>query len=324
MLNKAKSTVLIFSTCLAFAHLCFGQSFTTPRVDVAVTVLDEQGIPIADAEVRGLYKGVRAAIDDTVDKKTTPSNGVVQLSGKSFWPVSVTARKEGYYDSEKDVKTFARINKKNVYSDQGTTLVLREVRNPIPMYAYRIDTQMHDTAKPKGFDLMKGDWVEPYGKGEIADVVFSITGFYKDKFNYDSTLLLNFPNEGDGIVSFEADEQSQFRSPYEALKKGYLGEKQLRKLRHPKPGNPEEDEITDDSRHDANYMFRIRTELDENGEVVSALYGKIYGNFSFGGATEKASYLQSGDLYLNPTPNDRNLEFDPSQNLFPGERVEDP
>ena len=28
--------------------------------------------------------------------------------------------------------------------------------------------------------------------------------------------------------------------------------------------------------------------------------------------------------YLNPTPNDRNVEFDPSKNLLPSERVSQP
>ena len=53
-----------------------------------------------------------------------------------------------------------------------------------------------------------------------------------------------------------------------------------------------------------NYFFRVRTVLDENGKVKSALYGKIYGDFMH------FSY------YLNPTPNDRNVEFDPKQNLL--------
>ena len=65
-----------------------------------------------------------------------------------------------------------------------------------------------------------------------------------------------------------------------------------------------------------NYYFRVRTKLDENGNVVSARYGKIYGDFM------QFSY------YFNPTPNDRNVEFDPKQNLMtnlkPDEGVNEP
>ena len=48
----------------------------------------------------------------------------------------------------------------------------------------------------------------------------------------------------------------------------------------------------------------VSTVLDANGNVKSALYGKIYGDFM------KFTY------YLNPTPNSRNMEFDPKNNLL--------
>jgi hypothetical protein len=50
----------------------------------------------------------------------------------------------------------------------------------------------------------------------------------------------------------------------------------------------------------------VRAVLDGCGNVKSALYGKIYGDFM------QFSY------YLNPAPNDRNIEFDPKQNLLGG------
>ena len=53
-----------------------------------------------------------------------------------------------------------------------------------------------------------------------------------------------------------------------------------------------------------NYLFRVRTVVDDKGNIVSAHYGKIYGDF------------MEFKYYLNPTPNDRNVEFDPKQNLL--------
>ena len=55
-----------------------------------------------------------------------------------------------------------------------------------------------------------------------------------------------------------------------------------------------------------NYFFRVRTAKDHEGNIVSAHYGKIYGDF------------MQFTYYLNPTPNDRNIEFDPKQNLLGG------
>ena len=74
--------------------------------------------------------------------------------------------------------------------------------------------------------------------------------------------------------------------------------------------------ITKDRDAEANYFFRIRTEVNEDGEVDYALYGKIYGDIEFGGAGQEGSYLKVNAYYLNPTPNDLNLEFDPEKNLF--------
>ena len=65
-----------------------------------------------------------------------------------------------------------------------------------------------------------------------------------------------------------------------------------------------------------NFYFRVRTKLDESGNVVSARYGKIYGD------------LAQFTYYFNPTPNDRNVEFDLKQNLMtnlkPNEGVSQP
>ena len=68
----------------------------------------------------------------------------------------------------------------------------------------------------------------------------------------------------------------------------------------------------------SNYLIvRSRTETGVDGKIMKANYGKIYGDLIYGG-TEKN--LNGGMVrlhyYFNPTPNDRNLEFDGKNNLF--------
>ena len=61
--------------------------------------------------------------------------------------------------------------------------------------------------------------------------------------------------------------------------------------------------------------FRIRTTRDENGNVTSSYYGKIYGDIIL---KQGYGYVVGGTeflYYLNPTPNDRNLEWDMKHNL---------
>ena len=72
------------------------------------------------------------------------------------------------------------------------------------------------------------------------------------------------------------------------------------------------------------YYFRIRTELDKSGNVTRALYGKIYGDFQLIGDGKKINDIKFL-YYLNPTLNERNLEWDMKSNLCPTqERIRNP
>jgi len=53
--------------------------------------------------------------------------------------------------------------------------------------------------------------------------------------------------------------------------------------------------------------------LDKDGKIISANYAKVMGDFRLDARHGGVGFT----YYFNPTPNDRNLEFDPKQNLFP-------
>ena len=93
-------------------------------------------------------------------------------------------------------------------------------------------------------------------------------------------------------------EGSGLRSPHEALTNGY--QSQIVRLNVSHPGQ----KLIFDYDENRIYLFRVRTIIDDRGNILSAQYGKIYGDFM------QFSY------YLNLTPNDRNVEFDPKQNLL--------
>jgi hypothetical protein len=75
---------------------------------------------------------------------------------------------------------------------------------------------------------------------------------------------------------------------------------------------------------DVGYFLRTRVRLDRDGNIASANYAKIMGDFLV--ATKGGQVAFTYDF--NPLPNDRNLEFDPKKNLFPkdkpGANVYDP
>ena len=159
-----------------------------------------------------------------------------------------------------------------------------------------------------GYDLMTGDWVAPYGKGINADIIFTEEFNKKSKTDYYYKLTVSFPDVGDSIQEFDEplliqnaqNGQSDLRSLHEAPADGYHS--QLVKESYAHSGQPSRS----DYNQNAIYYIRVRTKLDVNGNVASAHYGKIYGDF------------MQFTYYLNPTPNDRNIEFDPKQNLISG------
>lgn len=124
----------------------------------------------------------------------------------------------------------------------------------------------------------------------------------KAKNDFDYKLTVSFPNSADGIQEFtpsDAEKNSALRSPYEAPAEGYQSELVKKMSRH--SGHDAINEMNDPNR---NYFIRVRTVLDGRGKIKSALYGKVYGDF------------MQFTYYLNPTSNDRNVEFDTSQNLL--------
>jgi hypothetical protein len=136
---------------------------------------------------------------------------------------------------------------------------------------------------------------------------------------FDSTLTISFPNVGDGIVPFEAKLQhgSTFLSPYEAPLEGYTPELKWRFARIPRPDHAADPvETINTIRADQHFILRVRTVLDKDGKVESAQYAKIYGPLEFDGVRPEASHLRFQAQYLNPKPNDRNLEFAVGETLI--------
>lgn len=67
-------------------------------------------------------------------------------------------------------------------------------------------------------------------------------------------------------------------------------------------------------KEDFNYFFRVRTR-NIDGKIVSTNYGKIDRDIKFDIINSDTALLFF-TYYLNPRSNDRNMEFDPKQNLF--------
>jgi hypothetical protein len=286
-----KKTILLL--CLSLVVLVnghvFGQATNLPspfgphQWTATVKVIGEDGNPIAGADVSAQYDVPRPQGADTPTfaevKGVTDDNGMFIASHTdSSWNLGIVVQKPDYYATHTGYEFYFDDKRRH----PSFTLMLKKVGKPIAMYAKSVNLGVPVFNKPVGFDLEAGDWVAPNGKGATTDFLFTVTN---------STIIVSFPNAGDGIQGLTRDWNlgvSFLLSSHDAPADGY--QPQYEQTHMPNP--------------DRIYYFRVRTVLDSQGNILSTHYGKIYGDFM------QFSY------YLNPTPNDRNVEFDPKHNLL--------
>lgn len=289
-----------------------GSSYALPSSKVTIKVIDESGHVIEGAEVAvSFWQGSKNA----VEKGLTDSYGLITLSNNSIKHISYGAVKDGYYRTVNEydftgLSGFTGFRRWQPWNPT-ITIVLKKRINPTSLYVKSLTERnaliVPELNKQIGFDLKEGDWVIPYGVGVHNDFIFELNGKIKSNVEYDLTLKLTFSNKGDGIQSDSAPARfgSKLRLKHDAPINGYKNELIQRYASIPTRY------LQNDFPEDRNYYFRVRTEKDGEGNVISALYGKIHGNIKFG----FSKHIEL-EYYLNPNENDRNLEFDYKKNLF--------
>jgi hypothetical protein len=317
---KHLTCIFITAFALNFAHAQVPQ----PAWNATITVLDETDRPVAGANVEMSFY-VKAKLGESESggnvQGLTDTNGVVLLSHPNTGSIGVAfqANKAGYYATTKGHQFVEFKDGDPEKWNPTVTLLLKKIGQPIAMYAKKEEIKMPKENEPVGFDLMIGDWIAPYGTGKTADVFFTVHRKITSPQEFDADLKLTFPNAGDGvaIVPPAPDTGSPLVMPHSAVEEGY--QPVLTWSYH---------NFTETSEPASGYFFRVHTVLDENGNVKSALYGKIQGDVRFYVGTKAPRAGIGFQYYLNPTPNSRNVEFDPKQDLLGGlksfEQVKNP
>ncbi len=279
-------------------------------------VIDETGSPVGGALVRAGTFSHHVPGDAFGEDKTrvvsgaTGNDGRVTLEcGSLTGEFRYNTEKAGYYAdhggtyrfSTKDMLQWKPWNPTNV-------IFLKPIVNPIPLYGKRVDLlpiPAQDTAI--GYDLMAGDWVTPRGRGTNADVFFNFhRQFTNVALPFDLSVDITFPNDGDGLLAANtAYRQGSILRLRTAPETGYTNALTRRIFRA--TASTPINSGTDENR---NYFLRVRTQ-QSNGQITSALYGKIYGDIALS-AFGKLRFT----YYLNSTPKSHNLEFDTRSNLL--------
>ena len=290
-----------------------------PTAKITGKVIDEGGQPVSGAEVtidfligRTDSVGTR----DLTHKGVTVGDGTFSASDQTGIAAGLAVTKGGHYKTVSGYYLF-KAKKSGRWEPWNPTveMVLKAIVNPIPMYARRVETATIPVmGKPIGFDLVESDWVTPHGKGSVSDLIFTLQKTFVDvEKPFEASLTVTFANEGDGIQPTIAAPHvgSEFRLPRYAPEEGY--EPKLVKSTSRAAVNQM---IIPATKEDLNYFFRVRT-VKKDKKIVSAYYGKIDRDIDFDIINSDTALLFL-TYYLNPTPLDRNMEFDPKRNLLTG------
>ena len=283
-----------------------------PSKPIEIKVVDEDGHPVESVTVTYIFNGV--TVNDNVHKRAkTNQEGIVEESGPSYFGAYIQITKDGYYKS-----TIDRVRDDRDAEKWSLEVVLREIRSPVAMFAKKVRSYVPAENVRVGYDLTMGDWISPYGNGTVSHMYFTYSGTFEDYSSYEGQLQLSFSNAGDGLIEIVDPyrELSSLKLPHEAPSRGYRETKYWTMK-----ASKQQSADIDSYNGELSYYFRVNTTLDEKGNVISANYGKIYGDIRFQlipetQANGRGPGYVSFTYYFNPTPNDRNVEFDPTKNLL--------
>ena len=296
--------------------------FESPKAKLTVKVLDEAGNPFPNANVNFVFTDVMTGKSQLIEGKTD-TDGLFTGEGNSGRTIGGSIQKEGYYRCGFPFKYFKEIDEATHHWqpwNETYTTTLRPIVKPLALYAKKVQANVPVLGQPCGYDLEAGDWVAPYGKGMKKDLIFTIqTKEVKDAGNFDAQGELTFKQPLDGLQETsipDIGKNSVFRWERQAPENGYQPKFQLQntwwKSLHQKPVRS----FKFDDKEWEGYFFRVRT-VEQDGKIVSAHYGKIRGGIEIE-PRDTPTCTIIFTYYFNPTPNDRNLEWDMKKNLFGG------
>jgi len=284
---------------------CYGLN----KLDVKLTVVDENQEPVPDANVRMIFYALNTPELVTA---VTDKEGVVTAHGETYIELEVSAEKEGYYKSQLKFDTRKKDdNGKLVVSDQDIKLILRKKVNPIALYAKKVSIKFPNTDKPIGFDLATGSFVAPYGIGQNTDLYLTMEKEVKSNKHFYQSVIITFPQEMDGFTKAVAKNtyrSSELKIDRKASIEGYGKSLDFERNKVPNEGYNMSNNLEDDC------FLRIRTVVNEEGEIIKANYAKFKCESLYGVLSDSPGIRFT--YYFNPEVNDRNLEFDPKRNLF--------
>ena len=340
MMKKTIALIVTISVSL------LSWAFPIGRIAFRVVVMDEgTSLPVKNVSIKAVFDDIPEHWGDSsvekVERGMTDSKGMCRFTGTSNHGQGgyIVENMQGYYAASfvnyvatNGIRSFFPVHYRCEPYDCVYTTVLQRVEHPVALFVKQFNVGGSDSvrvdlfAKGNGclqLDMLKGEWLPPVGNGEHADVIFTRiprkdlgTGTNARGITaaaYRDSMSVKFVGDDNGFVEVASLANSGLRirsAPENGYRQDYVCWKERTKNL----------KLVSSFDAERNFAFRIRTKRDKNGRITSAYYGKIYGDICFKkliGVDVEAVAAPSFLYYLNPTPIDRNLEWDMKNNLCP-------
>ena len=288
------------------------------RARIVLRCVDQDGQVVSNATV---MSGV--SLDGNPETTTqvngkTDTNGCFVVYGKSNGELGYYCKRAGYYNTcetkhlDQFPGAFVSDGRWQPYGATNTVVLKRKV-NPVAMCVRPNREGLTPLVPPSrneyiGFDLEKGDWVNPHGKGIHADlnVKYEYEAGRIPVLHYRGAVFFAFTNKFDGAYVMKKDSFSVFGSGYQADTNAVYRQ-EIAFVYDRLSGTLKENSKFPASDY---LVLRTRSKTDDKGNLLSANYAKIYGPISAGSG---GIYM---GFYFNPNENDPNLEADTTKNLL--------
>ena len=265
-------------------------------------VVDDEGLPITNTIVQGTWQNDYPR-KTWNEKFTTDTNGVFVARGKVGGRFTCLVDKTGYYSSCDGMDFHCRAGISPLVKDgkwqpygEHRTIVLKRIRNPANMNLLQHTWfRAPVTNVWVGFDLEKFAWTSPYGEGKNDDMLVRFNYQAHNKYYTDwSKMDISFTNNRyAGFYELKKDVYSDMKNPYSVdTNQTFLATNSYGTV------GTKANILGSGSC----LVFRTRTKVDEDGGLISAHYGMIYGRWT----TEFG--MKAEAIFFNPRPNDTNLE----------------
>ena len=281
---------------------------------VVFRVVDDVGRPVSGAKV-DVFFDMADRGEGRLVSGITDTNGVCVVEEKTVGVLKIEVSCDGYYRTLDEV-CFITIGQEHEVKGgkwQPWNMLKNEVllpkKNPC---AIKILSSWKDTKELNkwiGFDLVKNDFVKPYGKGVEPDiqVMFEWDGIWDQKDYTGMALRIRFLSKFSGGYYVDKVVGSEYSGVYQAERKGTFKSDFVffeRVLNRDKRGHVKswERHLFDSSKV---LVVRSRCKLNDDGTLESAHYFQLK-SIRFA-ADERGAALKIISVY-NPTPNDTNLE----------------